>query len=79
MNSPLYGRDYFIMDISIHGGLTFSNRNKGYPDPDNKNDIWWFGFDCQHYGDTLEKCDALYVELECLDLAEQLAGYKGGE
>ena len=72
----LYGRDYSSPDIDVHGGLTYSNKNAGYPDPDNKDNIWWFGFDCAHYNDTLESCDALYVELECLKLAEQLANYK---
>ena len=36
--------------ISCHGGLTFSSitKNSTYPISSN---LWWFGFDCIHYGD----------------------------
>ena len=36
--------------FDCHGGLTFADGGKGsiYPV---KSDLWWFGFDCAHYGD----------------------------
>ena len=46
-----YGKDYMDMDvISCHGGITFSSstENSTYPISSN---LWWFGFDCIHYGD----------------------------
>jgi len=36
--------------FNVHGGITYSGTSNKYPtlqiDP-----IWWFGFDCGHYGD----------------------------
>lgn len=70
----------------VHGGLTYSGGDKGYPV---ESDLWWFGFDCHHCDDgeiepllhyselagrpvrSLE-----YVERECERLASQLAEIK---
>lgn len=56
-----------ISSIHVHGGLTYSdfcsdaekecegichNPSKGEPDK-----VWWFGFDCSHYGDISPKMD----------------------
>ena len=61
---PLYGRHYFetlsdnsdveiCSNIDIHGGLTFSSDGHGgYPVA--KDDVWWFGFDCAHFGDSAD-------------------------
>ncbi len=65
-NSVLAGKDYFyysrnsengitklesdINDISVHGGLTFSG--KAYWD--DKDDNYYFGFDCAHSGDLMK-------------------------
>lgn len=42
-----------------------------YPVP--AKDIWWFGFDCGHRGDSPVTCDTAYVESECRSLADLLA------
>lgn len=34
--------------FDVHGGITYSGGNKEYPVV---SDLWWFGFDCAHYGD----------------------------
>ena len=34
--------------FDVHGGLTYSGGNEKYPI---ESDLWWFGFDCAHYGD----------------------------
>lgn len=35
--------------FDVHGGLTYSGNDSGYPA---KSDgLWWFGFDCGHSGD----------------------------
>ena len=38
--------------VDVHGGLTFSDwtdwKIKGFK---SEHPIWWFGFDCAHYGD----------------------------
>lgn len=49
-----------IYDITVHGGLTFADGcSHGdeatsichIPEPGQPDDVWWFGFDCAHYGD----------------------------
>jgi hypothetical protein len=59
----------------VHGSITYSGGNDGYPvkDPD----IWWFGFDCNHYGDDEDGGRSLeYVIAECESLAAQLQAIK---
>lgn len=54
---PAYGREYGNIegDISVHGGLTYSNACAGHichvPAPGEPDDVWWFGFDCNHAWD----------------------------
>lgn len=52
---PLHGVEYGDPDVSVHGGLTYSNKCAGYichvPAPGELDDVWWFGFDCAHSGD----------------------------
>lgn len=60
---PFYGKQYghdAVEEISVHGGLTFSDscakdeKEHGVchiPDPGEPEDIWWFGFDCAHFMD----------------------------
>jgi hypothetical protein len=51
----LHGKPYDDADVSVHGGLTYANRCSGHichtPQPDDSDDVWWFGFDCLHGGD----------------------------
>lgn len=53
--------------FDVHGGITYTGKMK-----DSTNNMWWIGFDCHHYEDNIEKCDANYVEHECENLAKQL-------
>ena len=41
---PAHGKYYDDVDVSIHGGLTFSQLSE---------DGTWFGFDCGHAGDFI--------------------------
>ena len=62
---PWHGKNYMDgdVDVSVHGGLTFSESceegddpaigichvaKDGRPDP-----VWWFGFDCGHTDDLI--------------------------
>lgn len=45
-----YGKTYDDIDVSVHGGLTFSEFIKDSP---NFSDGYWIGFDTAHSGDTL--------------------------
>ncbi len=92
---PLFEKDYDdeSVDVNVHGGLTFSSKcdpkakesegvchkvEKGEDD-----NVWWFGFDCAHSGDTspayhrqFNEYDSYknidYVKFEIKKLAEQL-------
>lgn len=57
--------------IDVHGSITYSGGYDNYPVPsDGKG--WWFGFDCNHAGDSIGIQTAEYVEQECESLAKQL-------
>mgnify|MGYP003294415751 CR=1 FL=1 len=47
-NHKFYNVDYMELDISCHGGLTYS---ESYLYGQEDGDIWWIGFDCGHYVD----------------------------
>lgn len=47
----LYGKDYDLADVKVHGGLTFSEMEPCTDHEDGQG--WWFGFDCGHAGDRL--------------------------
>ena len=82
--------------IDVHGGLTFSSKCAETNDPSKHichvvdagedDDVWWFGFDCAHYGDLCPKYehqlpyswddwykDFGYVKGQVAKLAGQLA------
>ena len=56
-----YKDPYHEIDVSCHGGLTFSEHcapehEEGrhichIVEPDESDDVWWLGFDCAHGGD----------------------------
>lgn len=60
---PWYGRAYNDGDypdspegrLSAHGGITYSDKCQGHichvPEPGEPDDVWWFGFDCNHCDD----------------------------
>ncbi len=95
--SPLFGHDYNEIDdiIAVHGQLTFSDECA--PDADEAlyichtvesgedGRVWWFGFDCGHYGDYVPGMQGMgsfgangiyrtleYVQQQCAMLAAQL-------
>ncbi len=93
---PCFGKNWEdVPGIDIHGGLTFSDHcqpdseetgichipGEGQPDH-----VWWFGFDCAHYGDSSPQLQVYlgterhqeyrtlkYVKEECGFLARQLS------
>lgn len=65
-----HGVDYCdgrLVRIRVHGGLTYSascQHGDGpetgichVPEPGEPDDVWWFGFDCGHYGDFTDMSD----------------------
>jgi len=74
---PLYGiDDYDSVDNEIqsdvHGGLTFAGRT----DLISECKYWFFGFDCNHFGDNPKKCDYEYVRGEVDKLLKVIKDYK---
>jgi hypothetical protein len=54
---PAYGQDYGDVDVSVHGGLTYSEICQGpichVPQSGETEQIWWLGFDCAHAWDLV--------------------------
>lgn len=49
---PCYEKSYDEMEeIKCHGGLTYA---AGALAGQEQTDLWWFGFDCNHYGDKID-------------------------
>jgi hypothetical protein len=71
---PLHGHSYGMVDVMVHGGLTFSDRCQPttyeahgichVPEPGTPHDVWWFGFDCAHSCDVVPGMPNLFRELE---------------
>jgi hypothetical protein len=53
--------------FDVHGGITFSGQGGKYPT--DEKDLWFFGFDCAHAGDTPEN----WTEDRCIAETERLA------
>jgi hypothetical protein len=73
-----HGRDYDFIDVSVHGGLTFSREVteemvNNWPELNEKHiGMWCVGFDTAHYSDNLIKWPREAVEAETKALYEQL-------
>lgn len=79
-DNKLFGLDYDSIyskvNISVHGGLTYSDENNGK---------WIIGFDCAHAGDlcpAFPYYDAIYrtkefVISECESLADSISEFSG--
>lgn len=79
-DNKLFGLDYDSIyskvNISVHGGLTYSDENDGK---------WIIGFDCAHAGDlcpAFPYYDAIYrtkefVISECESLADSISEFSG--
>ena len=61
------------LSLSVHRGITFSQMITS--ESQILNDLegeFVIGFDCKHFGDTIEKCNAEYVRKELESLVDQL-------
>lgn len=49
--------------IKVHGGLTYADFCQGHvchiPKPGKPDNVYWFGFDCAHFGDVCPKYEEL--------------------
>lgn len=60
---PMHGKHYDDVDVDVHGGLTYSEK---------EGDVWRFGFDTAHFGDGPVERSEEYVTSQCERLAEQM-------
>lgn len=60
-DSPVRIDCYF----DVHGGITYADGGAGSKYPV-ESDLWWFGYDCAHYGDgkDLSVLDEIHREIE---------------
>lgn len=65
---PAFGKDYIDVNIDVHGGLTYGRDRCPMRAADG---LWWFGFDCAHSYDTIERCTVEYVLNQCKLMALQ--------
>lgn len=65
---PWYGKDYDIIDASVHGGLTYSDWHVGSDEPDG---CWWIGFDTGHSNDNMDNCNEEFCWKEIERLKQQ--------
>lgn len=56
---PLFEKDFYQPDVSVHGGLTYSAHCQGHichvVEEGEDDNIWWFGFDAMHGGDLMPR------------------------
>lgn len=79
-NHFLYGLDYDeihnIININVHGGLTFSNSYENCKHwkevTEEYKDCWIIGFDTAHYGDNIYNCSKEYVLSETIKLRDYI-------
>lgn len=54
-NHLYFGKHYdsVVPSPDVHGGLTYASECQGIicHGPEEKEEVWWFGFDCSHYMD----------------------------
>lgn len=59
---PWFAVDYMKIDVSVHGGLTYSaSRLPGRGKAEDGR--WWVGFDTGHFGDVVPEVDKMLAEL----------------
>ncbi len=72
---PLHGKNYYDIDVDVHGGLTFSKNaaDLDWPEISSEDkECWVIGFDTSHYKDSIENWPKEEVEEETIRLAEQI-------
>lgn len=64
--------------LEVHGGITYSKKCVGpichVPEPGEPDDVWWFGFDCNHGGDHAPGSHALLSPIFLRDIAGPFGG-----
>jgi hypothetical protein len=80
-NHPLHGKQYDEIDVSVHGGLTFSELVDAemiemFELEKEDEGKWCVGFDTCHFSDKLSEWSKEKVQEEAERLRDQLLSYK---
>jgi hypothetical protein len=85
---PAFGRDYYDVDVDVHGGLTFADKcrpgeDDGHgichtPGPGEPDHVHWLGFDCAHIHDLAPGHIAVMKSLDIKEYAtmKKIHGYQ---
>lgn len=68
-----FEQDYDLVDVDVHGGLTFSDRCSPHPEGDHlgichveegaaNKTVWWLGFDCAHSWDITPRYESFFSD-----------------
>lgn len=83
---PLWGVHYNRIPISVHGGLTFSDKFDRLPlqrmewlesVPENQDKLWVLGFDTAHLGDNISRWPKEACIEEVMSLKDQVETWDG--
>lgn len=69
--------------IEVHGGITYNSNSVDSNYPVEADGLWWFGYDCNHFGDNLiiggrslkyciHECESMAEQLQALDARSQI-------
>lgn len=71
------------LDVNVHGGITYAEKCAGQvchvPLPGEPDDVWWLGFDCNHYGDYGPRAATLYPSFHDHTATYKTASYVKAE
>jgi hypothetical protein len=77
---PWHGKSYDDVDADPHGGLTFAGECSGHichvPAPGEPADVWWMGFDCNHFNDLSPAMEAARKRYDTPFVHEALGTYR---
>lgn len=68
---PWFGKDYSEIDVRVHGGLTYSEKQLPLHNPQEDSEWWWLGFDTRHWGDNALNQDVVYCINQLNSLTKQ--------
>ncbi len=69
---PAFGKEYSDVDVTVHGGLTYSDpcqkeeKEHGIchiPEAGEPDNVYWLGFDCAHYLDHIPATNTTMLEI----------------
>jgi hypothetical protein len=62
---PDFGKGSDNVGVDVHGGLTYSAECDGpiWHESDDKEPVWWLGFDCAHFFDLSPKVETVLMQI----------------